>query len=348
MREAAEHYRRRRLGALGAVAAVAALIGIIVGASAGGGDSSEAPPPPSFCARPATTQQQVAGQGVMARMKDEATPALRRLARSGEIGGVTLFPATSNYDALHKQIKALQAAATQGGNPPLLIAIDQEGGIVKRLAAIPPQLSPYTLAQNDDPSASRLEGRATGFQLRRLGIGVDLAPVLDVPDSSGQFMAVRAFGSSSAQVTRLGVPFAQGLMEKGVAATAKHFPGLGRAVENTDFAPTTIAATRRQLREDMGPFQAAVEAGVPLVMVSSAAYPALGGGKRPASLSPEIVTGELRDRLGFSGVVISDDLQTPAIEADYTAAKAAALATKAGIDVKLFACLLYTSDAADE
>ena len=150
-------------------------------------------------------------------------------------------------------------------------------------------------------------------------------------------MAVRAFGSSASQVTRLGVPFAQGLMAKGVAATAKHFPGLGRAVENTDFAPTTITASRPQLRADMRPFQAAIDAGVPMVMVSSAAYPALGGGKAPAALTPSVVRDELRGRLGFAGVVITDDLLTPAVNGSYSPSKAAMLASGAGVDIKLFA-----------
>jgi beta-N-acetylhexosaminidase len=332
---ASAEQRRRRLWALIGVAALAAVLGIIAGASSGG-ESGEPPPAVSFCGRPATTPTQIAGQGIVARMDDKATPALLALARRGEIGGLVLFPETSNYDALAKQIRMVQQAALAGGNPKLLISIDQEGGIVKRLASIPPQLSPYTLAQNNDPSASRLEGKATGFQLRHLGIGVDLAPVLDVPDSENQFMFVRAFGSSPAQVTRLGLPFAQGLMEKGVAAAAKHFPGLGRATLNTDFAPTTITASRGELIHDMRPFKAAVEAGVPIVMVSSAAYPGLGG-KTPASLSPEIVTDTLRGRLGFGGVVVTDDLLTPAVNGKYSPLQAAARATNAGVDLKLYA-----------
>jgi beta-N-acetylhexosaminidase len=326
--------RRRRI-ALGLVAAAAAAVGVAVGA---GGEDSGAPEEPGFCDElPARRLDRVAGQGVMVRMEDRATRGLRDAAEAGEIGGVVLFP-TSDIagERLTAAIRSVQAAAAAGGNPPLLVAIDQEGGPVERLPALPPQVAPYTLGQNDDRNAALLEGSATGFQLHELGVNVNLAPVLDVPTSEQQFMASRAFGTSAEQVSRLGLAFAAGLRREGVAATAKHFPGLGAALENTDFAPTTVPGSTANLRPGLEPFRAAVADGIELVMVSSAAYPGLGS-PAPAVVSPNIVTGLLRERLGFEGVAISDDLLAPGISSTYSSRKAAMLASRAGVDVLLFA-----------
>jgi beta-N-acetylhexosaminidase len=317
------------------MALVAAIGGGVVGA--GAGDTSE-PVPPGFCDEPgARALAGAASQKVMVRMEGRATDELLDQARRGEIGGVVLFPESDiTGERLADEIARLQAAAADGGNPRLLVAIDQEGGIVERLPALPPQLSPFTLAENDDRQGATLEGSATGFQLRELGIDVNLAPVLDIPVTPEQFMAPRAFGSDPEQVSRLGLAFASGMRREGVAATAKHFPGLGRAVENTDFAPTEIDASRAVLAADMEPFQVAIERGIDLIMVSSASYPRLGA-RRAAALSPAVVTELLRAELGFAGVAISDDLLAPAISTSYSPRQAARLAAAAGVDVLLFA-----------
>ena len=214
--------RRRRI-ALGAVAVLAAVGGILLGARAGD-DGSWVAAEPGFCDPPRPVAR-VAGQSVMVRMEGRATDDLPHAsARAGEIGGVVLFPPSDIAgERLAAELKRLQTAAREG-NPRLPVAIDQEGGIVERLPALPPQLSPYTIAQNDDRQAALLEGRATGFQLREIGIDVNLAPVLDVPLTEDQFMAPRAFGSTAQQVERLGLAFATGQRREAVAATAKHFP----------------------------------------------------------------------------------------------------------------------------
>jgi beta-N-acetylhexosaminidase len=321
---------------LGVVAALAAVTGAAIGA--GSGDEGAPVMELGFCDEVPTSQLAlVAGQSVVVRMEDQATDRLRDAARDGTIGGVILFPPTDIAgERLASELDELQKAARAGDNPPLLITIDQEGGAVERIPALPPQISPFTIAQNDDRSAATLEGRATGFQLRELGINVNLAPVLDVPSSDQQFMAPRAFGSTPEQVSRLGLAFAAGQRREAVAATAKHFPGLGTAIDNTDFAPTTVAASRRQLQRDLAPFRAAVEEGIDLVMVASASYPALGS-RRPAVLAPGIATGLLREGMGYEGVTISDDLLAPGISASYPPRQAALLASRAGVDLLLFA-----------
>ncbi|MET0730997.1 MAG: glycoside hydrolase family 3 N-terminal domain-containing protein, partial [Solirubrobacterales bacterium] len=235
------------------------------------------------------------------------------------------------------EIATLQRAAEASGTPPLLVATDQEGGDVKRFVSLPPNRPPAELGAAGAETAST-EGRATGRALGRIGINADLAPVLDVPTVPGAFIAERSFASDASAVADTGVAFADGLRQGGVAATAKHFPGLGRATANTDLGPSRIGGTRGDLEADLEPFAAAVEAGVQLVMTANATYDALDP-ELPASLSSR-VTSVLRQRLGFDGVVITDDLLAGAISgAGYGPGDAAVAAARAGADLLLFARL---------
>ncbi len=143
----------------------------------------------------------------------------------------------------------------------------------------------------------------------------------------------------------MGSAFAEGLATGGVEATAKHFPGLGLASQNTDFAAVTIDASAQELQRGIQPFQTAIEAGVPLVMVSTAVYPALGS-KDPAALSSSIVTGELRDKLGFGGVIITDELGAESITSTTTSDRAGLQALKAGCDMLLYAGSVQNSKQA--
>ncbi len=160
---------------------------------------------------------------------------------------------------------------------------------------------------------SREQGRLTARNLRDLGINVDLAPVLDVARPGGVIAATeRGFGAGVQRVAATAVPFAQALQQGGVAATGKHFPGFGAATENTDFAVQRIHLSKARLRAvDEAPYRAYIGAGGKLVMLSTAIYPALS--PLPAAFSPQIATGELRDRLGFEGVSITDALETVAV-----------------------------------
>jgi beta-N-acetylhexosaminidase len=207
---------------------------------------------------------------------------------------------------------------------------------VKRFADLPPDLSPAEMAA-EGAAATRKQGRKTGRALAKLGINVDLAPVADVPVVDGAFIESRAFGHHPGRVAKLVAAFGEGLANGGVAATAKHFPGLGRATENTDLAPSTVDATRHQIFAGLPPFRAAAEAGFGLIMVSNATYPAQDS-EQPAALSRRIVSGMLRDQLAFNGVVITDDLGAGAITgARYDEGEAAVAAAKAGDDLLLFA-----------
>ena len=310
------------------VALAAAIAGAAVGSGAGGEPARSAPPPVPI--------ERLIGQTLLVRM-EAATEGLVRRARRGQIGGVIVFPPAESVPTdVRRDVKELQRAARRGGNPPLLVATDQEGFPVNRFPLGPPSLPPPTLGANGTRDDAKLEGEATANYLRQGHLNVDLAPVLDVVGLPATFMSPRSYGSSPDTVARIGAAFVRGLDSQGVAATAKHFPGLGRATVNPDLAPSAVSTDRATLEEEMEPFRAAIRAGVPLVMVASASYEALDPGV-PATLSENVIRGELRGGLRFTGAVITDDLEAEAIAAVDTPARAAVRAAQAGADLLLFA-----------
>jgi beta-N-acetylhexosaminidase len=310
----------RRAGALAAATLVAALAG---SAGAAGGDLAP---------------EQLAGQSIMTGMTG-LTPSAGLLdrIRAGQVGGVILFGRNIGSTSMLRQtIGALQAAAAAGGNPPLLVAVDQEGGSVRRLPDGPPDLSPAEIGSGGSTSRAQSEGRETASYLRRLGIDVDLAPVLDTPYSPKSFLGTRAFSRDPRVNATIGAAFLQGLQSAGVAATAKHFPGLGTARRSTDDAVVVLTTSRRSLDARLPPFERAIAAEVGLVMVSNAGYTAYDATGTPAVLSRPIVTGLLRQQLGFDGVAISDAMEAPG---PASRSDAALRALAAGVDV-----LLYTNE----
>lgn len=261
---------------------------------------------------------------------------MRRAIRQGGLAGVILFrenlPSRASARALVAKIESIHRP--RGLRDPLLVMVDQEGGLVKRLAGAPTASAVEMGAAGT--AASRAQGRATAANLSGVGVNVDLAPVLDIARPGGTIASTeRGFGSSAAAVEATAVPFAVGLQELGVAATAKHFPGLGAAAENTDFAVQRIDLSKQTLRAvDERPYRRFIVAGGKLVMLSTAIYPALS--PRPAAFARPIATGELRRRLGFKGVSVTDALESAAVRDFGGPAAAARAATAAGTDLLLF------------
>ncbi|MEA2496886.1 MAG: beta-N-acetylhexosaminidase [Thermoleophilaceae bacterium] len=264
-----------------------------------------------------------------------APPArLLRRIRRGEVGGVILFSEnvpSSGATGVRHVVARLQAAAHAGRNPPLLIATDQEGGDVRRMPG-PPRVSPRELGSM--PRAKvHATAVATGRSLRQMGIGVDLAPVVDRPTHASSFLGTRAFATSSQPDASASIAFAGGLQEAGVAATAKHYPGLGSSgARNTDVAAVILSTPRTTMARERAGFIRHVRAGTRLVMVSNATYLAYDP-QRPAAVSRKIIQRLRRD--GFRRVVISDELHAPALKR--FGASTAAMATRAGVDLLLFA-----------
>ncbi len=261
-----------------------------------------------------------------------APPTRRFLARirSGKMGGVILLGNGWLTQSTAATVTSeLQQAACARGEP-LLVAVDQEGGIVRRLAWAPPTEAP---AEMSSPSVARNQAARAAAALRSVGIDVDFAPVVDTPGSAGNFLGSRAFSHSRSRNAELAHAFVGGLQTSGIAATAKHFPGLGLASGNTDNGRVVIGSAAWKIRRGLLPFAGAIRAGVKLVMISTALYPSLDASGKPAAFSSKIATGLLRKTLGFKGVAVTDSLTAPAAEAiPHTATKA----MLAGSDLLIF------------
>jgi beta-N-acetylhexosaminidase len=271
-----------------------------------------------------TLRQQV-GQLTISSFPGTARPEyIRRRLRARETAGVILFgPNGGDPSQWLRLSRSLQGAA--GGRA--LIMVDQEGGEIRTVDHVgPSQGQPF----QGPPAAVRRAARAAGRGLRAVGINVNLAPVADVP-RAGSVMATRSFQGDERGIAARTRASIRGLRDGHVAATAKHFPGLGGATVNTDDGPATV---RTPIARDLVPFRAAVDEGVPLVMLSHASYPELDR-SRIASQSRAIVTGLLRRRLGFEGVIVTDSLEAAAVVARSGIADAAERSIRAGADLIL-------------
>jgi beta-N-acetylhexosaminidase len=326
---AAARTRRRRI-------AIGAGCGLAIAAFAFGVELSDrSGPQPSAASR--LPLAGLAGQRLVAGFSGTAVPpVVVRMIRHGELAGVILFAGNLPSRAAGRRLtRRLQAIPRPPGlRAPLLVMADQEGGQVKRIGGAPAVSAAEMGAAGG--AFSRDQGRTTAANLRGVGINVDLAPVLDVARPGGTIAETgRGFGSSAARVAATAVPFAAGLQEGGVAATAKHFPGLGAAAENTDFAAQRIGLSRQALRgADEAPYRRFVARGGAIVMLSSAIYPAFS--PRPAAFARRLATGELRSRLGFTGVSITDALESAAVHDFGGPARAGLAAASAGTDLLLF------------
>jgi beta-N-acetylhexosaminidase len=308
-------------------------------------ESAPASPRPRSAATPASvaplaapTLAQLIGQKLVIRMSGTTpTEDLLGRIRRGEIGGVILF----GFNIVDvTQLKALtaqlQAAATAGGQPKLLIAVDQEGGQIRHVPWAPPAMSAKQMGIDGRTSVALAQGTATGQALRDLGINVDFAPVADVPSSTSSFMykMARTFSIYPKKTSRLANAFATGLTSEGVAPTMKHFPGLGRARFNTDQYVVTLRASKTTLAPGLIPYQAAIANGIPLIMLSNATYTAYDS-VNGAGWSHAISIGLLRKQLGFKGVSITDSLRGTAKARGIEIWRLAVRAARAGTDMIL-------------
>jgi beta-N-acetylhexosaminidase len=293
----------------------------------------------SASAVPTTSLRTLAGGTIVGALEGVPTPAFLARVRAGELGGVILVGRSWTAPEMTTTTTQLQRAACVAGSP-LLIGVDQEGGVVRRLPWAAPFDSEASLGAADEPDQVEAEAGEAAASLRAVGVDVDFAPVADVRSRASGWLGSRTFSSSPGVVASLVPRFVAGLQQSGIASTAKHFPGLGDAPANTDDGAVIVRAGAAALRRDLAPFRAAVDAGVQLVMISSASYPALDRSGTPAMFSRPIVTGLLRQQLGFSGVVVTDALDAPAAA---RTPHAPARAIGAGVDL-----LLYTSEGASE
>lgn len=261
------------------------------------------------------------------------------LTRKGRVGGIILFGENVDdnlNDVVHSFQKAYEESPAYQGNP-LFIMTDQEGPTVARLPGGPSK-SAKTIGQlPDPPSAAAVAGEEAAEALAAHCVNSNLAPVLGISREPGDFLdsAERSYGNDSQIVSDCATAFLTSQQSMDVIASAKHFPGLGAAFENTDEEPVTIDLPLSEIRSfDQYPYVAAIEAGVHMVMPSWAIYPALDA-ERPAGLSKAWLQGELRERLGFKGVTVTDALEAGSLEAFGDHAQRGLLASQAGMDLLL-------------
>lgn len=266
-----------------------------------------------------------------------ASPA--EIVRRYGVGGVIYFGANVDQPLqVARMSDGLQRAArTSDPSIPLLISTDQEGGSVTRFSA-PATVSPGNMAVGAtfDPVQARRVAAVLADELRLMGVRQNLAPVVDVNiQPVNPTDGTRSFGDRPGPVSRFSLQSVRGLQRQQVAATIKHFPGLGDTTTDTDAAPATSDQTRGQFRRvNFPPFEAGIAAGTDTVMVSHLVAPALDPSGSPASLSRPMVTGILRQKMGFSGVAMTDALSAGAL-AQWSNGTIVRRAMRAGNDLLL-------------
>lgn len=269
----------------------------------------------------------------------ELDDSTRRLIADHGVRHFILFRRNVESEAQLARLSSdLVGACQQQGFGEPLIAIDQEGGSVARL---PPPFAQFGDARcyGDGPHAReelRQYARLCGRDLKKIGVNMNFAPVLDVcPRGQGCFMERRSLGADPQRVAALGALVISELQDNGIAACAKHFPGLGEAVIDPHLQLPVVSDGLAKIRaSDLPPFQAAIAAGVAAIMTSHVLYEQVDP-HNLATFSTAILTDLLRGDLGYDGMVVTDDLEMGAVENEVAVAEAAVRAVRAGADLLL-------------
>jgi beta-N-acetylhexosaminidase len=264
--------------------------------------------------------------------------ATREFLQMIQPGGVLL---TDRNIETAQQVSELTSSLRSSLAVPPILAIDQEGGRVDRLKEVfSPLPSPDLLRAANDAVIAARQGEITAETLRALGFNVNFAPVLDiaVDDAADNGLKGRYLGDSVAEVVRLAGAYLEGLQHGGVTGVGKHFPGLGASrLDSHSNLPIVDGAREDIMKRDIAPYTelfSKINARLSAVMVSHAHYPAFDGSSAlPASLSKNVVTGLLREEIGFKGLVMTDDLEMGAITSTRPVAQAAIEAIEAGHDM---------------
>jgi beta-N-acetylhexosaminidase len=263
------------------------------------------------------SQQQRVGQLLMLAVYTDAySSALDGPLRQAQVGSVIFFPnhnggplMPTTLAGVQRLIRDLKEHATN----PLLVATDEEGGGVDRLAPyFGPSPSPAALTATGNPQNAYNQAKLDAQRLREVGINVDFAPLADV-DQGGAIDSSRMFGTTPEQVARYAGAFLDGLQQHGIAGTLKHWPGIGAVSANPDFALPTLTHTKTQLNTiDFASFLALLSHHPDLIMVTHVLTPAYDPNNL-ASLSPTLIDGVLRGQLGYQGVVVSDEMEASSV-----------------------------------
>lgn len=283
-----------------------------------------------------TLAQRVAQMFMFSFQGTALSPQLITMARDWGVGGLIVYRPNVVSAA---QVQALISRVQKEARVPLLISTDQEGGAVSMIPSgdgVDPLLAPAAYGRLDSPARVYRDTAAAGRGLRALGVTMDLAPVLDVLIDPKSPIGVRSYGADPTVVASLGAAAIKGYQSAGIAATAKHFLGLGGVSIDAHRGFPTVQRTRRQLdRVELAPMRAAIQAGVDALMVTHAAIPALDPSGAAASLSRPIIGGFIRGTLGYRGLIITDSLAMGAIDTRMSVVAASVQAVAAGTDIVL-------------
>ena len=265
-------------------------------------------------------------------------PGISAMINQYNVGAVLLYTTNNNIISrtqLTGLIAQMQHDSTQNGIP-LAVAIDQEGGYVDRLVALDgSRPSAMSIGATNDPNKALAEGVRDAHDLASYGFNLNLAPVVDVNTVYNPQMYGRTFGNTPDIVTRMASAYLQGLQQSGrVFGTLKHFPGLGDVATDPHMGVADVYRSKSQLEAiDWAPYRALIQQGnIHAIMVTHDVLHAIDA-SAPSTLSYKVVTGILRDELGFQGVVMTDSLTMQGLTAFYTESQAAALAVEAGCDL---------------
>ncbi len=264
----------------------------------------------------------------------QAGDGTRQALESNPVGGIIYFKQNIKSE---EQLKEMLANTAQYARYPLFLAVDEEGGVVSRIGStIGTKMDGAgDIGATGDPENAYQAGLTIGASLAGLGFNLDFAPVADLANVEGSIMAGRAYGADAATASPFVTSMMRGLEEQNVTACLKHFPGIGSTAQDPHDGRAFSERTEEQFwAEELAVFQAGIDSGANMIMVSHMAAPALTGDNEPSVFSRVLVTDILRNQMGFQGVVITDALSMSAIS-EYGAEEAAIMAVLAGCDMLL-------------
>jgi beta-N-acetylhexosaminidase len=333
---------RRASSALFFVVISVALLAACTGASSDSGHPQNEKPHPAPEAKEVeegpvermSLRELVGQMFIVAMGGTEPDYYIEKMISERNIGGVILFGHNMEGEAQTRELTGSLQELSMRTQPsiPLFVAVDQEGGEISKAPWVAPQPAAAQIGARGDPREAREVAEQMGEELLRVGVNTDFAPVVDT--GYGAAIGARSFGEDPRLVAEMGAAAVEGFKAAGVVCAAKHFPNHGPATADSHEGLPVVDHDLRTLRSyDLPPFEAAVAAGVPMVMVGHLLYPAIDP-DRPASLSPEAIA-MLREELGFEGIVVTDDLAMAGASRGGPPALAAVEAVKAGADLLL-------------
>lgn len=282
-------------------------------------------------------QQKIGQMLVVGFDGTEVNDRIIRAIRDYHIGNIILFARNfKNPEQLYNLNKELQRISLKENGLPLFITVDQEGGMVTRItngATFFPGNMALSAGGNEEDAY--MCGKYCGEELKAIGINFNLAPVLDVNNNKDNpVIGVRSYGENPARVSKLGSAYIKGLQESGIIATGKHFPGHGDTSVDSHLDLSSVNHNRDRLEEvELYPFKEAIKSGIKAIMSAHVMFPAYEDRRLPATLSDKVLTGLLRNRLNFNGLIVTDCMEMKAIDNYFGTEEAATMAIKAGADM---------------